>query len=278
MVQALQLNPPVISSEDETSSSESESSSPRQAVMRVQEQQPQTPLSRREARANEFAGLISDKKVIDTLNRTHMASKIKKAKTAKGMSYTQGEVSNKMDFRKSKTEMLLLDSGAQVNIVGEEIANDAKVKIYKLKQERFVTEASGNLLNIIGSCELFIKLPFVKSTKKVECLVLRGSAVDREILISCDMLLKWDLIHSTFGRETVTDYFHRNSTHYNSNSKLNKIKVKNVNSMSQLYNKSKISTDELLEKIHPECVKLREKILKLHKKNFKEKLGPLEKI
>ena len=117
-----------------------------------------------------------------------------------------------------------------------------------------------------------------KSTKKVECLVLRGSAVDREILISCDMLLKWDLIHSTFGRETVTDYFHRNSTHYNSNSKLNKINVKNVNSMSQLYNKSKISTDKLLEKIPPECVKLREKILKLHKKNFKEKLGPLDRI
>ena len=157
LVQALTLNPPVISSEDETSSSDSESSSPHQAVMRVQEQQPQTPLSRREARANEFAGLISDKKVIDTLNRTHMASKIKKAKTAKGMSHAQGEVSNKMDFRNSKTEMLLLDSGAQVNIVGEEIANDSKVKIYKLKQERFVTEASGNLLNIIGVCEIFIK-------------------------------------------------------------------------------------------------------------------------
>ena len=125
-----------------------------------------------------------------------------------------------MDFRNSKTEMLLLDSGAQVDIAGEEIANGSKVKIYKLKQERFVTEASGNLLNIIGVCELFIKLPFVKSTKKVECLVLRGSAVDREILISCDMLLKWDLIHSTFGRQTVTDYFHRNSTHYNSNSKI----------------------------------------------------------
>ena len=192
-----------------------------------------------------------------------MASKIKKAKTAKGMSYAQGEVSNKMDFRNYKTETLLLDSGAQVNIVGEEIANDSKVKIYKLKQERFVTEASGNLLNIIGSCELFIKLPFVKSTKKVECLVLRGSAVDREILISCDMLLKMDLIHSSFGRKTLTDYFYRNSAHYNSNSKRNKINVKNVNSMSQLYNKSKISTDKLLEKFPPECVKLREKILKL---------------
>merc|ERR1711867_51422 len=107
--------------------------------MRVQEQQQQTPLSRREVRANEFAGFISDQKVIDTLNRTHMASNVKKAKTAKGMSYTEGEVSNNMDFRDSRTEMLLLDSGTMVNIVGEEIANDAKVKVYKLKQERFVT-------------------------------------------------------------------------------------------------------------------------------------------
>ena len=48
--------------------------------------------------------------------------------------------------------------------------------------------------------------------------------------------------------------------------------------MSQLYNKSKLSTDKLLEKIPTECVKLREKILKLHKKNFKEKLGPLDRI
>ena len=37
--------------------------------------------------------------------------------------------------------------------------------------------------------------------------------------------------------------------------------------MSQLYNKSKISTEKLLEKIPTECVKLREKILKLNKKN-----------
>ena len=175
--------------------------------------------------------------------------------------------------------MLLLDSGAQVNIIGEDIANDSKVKIYKLKQERFVTEASGNLLNIIGVCEIFVKLPFVKSTKKLECLVLRGNSVDREILVSCDMLIKWDLIHDTFGRETVTDFIHRNSTHYNiSNSKLNKIKVKNINSMSQLYNKSNISTDDLLGKIPSDCIKLREKILKIHKKNFKEKLGPEDRI
>ena len=110
--------------------------------------------------------------------------------------------------------------------------------------------------------------------------MLRGNCVDREILVSCDTLKKWDLIHSTFGRETVTDFINRsNSTCYNiSNSRLIRNKVKNVNSLSQLYNKSQISTDELLGKIPSECVKLREKILKIHKRNFKEKLGPTDRI
>ena len=82
------------------------------------------------------------------------------------MSYTDGMVSNRLDFRSARIERLLLDSGAQVNIVGEAIARDAKVKIFKLKTERFVTEASGNTLNIIGVCELFIKLSFLKTAKK----------------------------------------------------------------------------------------------------------------
>ena len=108
--------------------------------------------------------------------------------------------------------------------------------------------------------------------------MLRGNSVDREILISCDRLKKWDLIHSTFGKET--DFINRNNlTRYNiSNSRLIKNKVKNVNNLSQLYNKSQISTDELLGKIPSECVKLREKILKIHKRNFKEKLGPTDRI
>ena len=89
------------------------------------------------------------------------------------------------------------------------------MKINKLKQKHFVTEASGNMLNIIGSVEIFVQIPFVKSTKRLECLVLRGASVDREILVSCDTLMKWDLIHDTFGRETITDYVYRNNaTHY----------------------------------------------------------------
>ena len=96
----------------------------------------------------------------------------------------------------------------------------------------------------------------------MECLVLRGNSVDREIMVSCNTLMKLDLISNTFGKETVTDYINRNNlTRYNiSNSKLIRNKVKNINSLSQLYSKSHISTDELLGKTPSECKKLREKI------------------
>ena len=76
-----------------------------------------------------------------------------------------------------------------MNIVGETIAREAKIKIFKLTKDRFVTEASGNRLNIIGTCEFYVKLSFLRTAKKITCLVLRGEAVDREILISCETLL-----------------------------------------------------------------------------------------
>ena len=55
-------------------------------------------------------------------------------------------------------------------------------------------------------------------------------------------------------------------------------KIKNVSKLSQLYTKSKVPPDELLDKVPPECIKLREKVLRIHHKNFKEKLGPNDRI
>ena len=40
----------------------------------------------------------------------------------------------------------------------------------------------------------------------------------------------------------------------------------------------KYQTDDLLDKVPPECIKLREKVLRIHNKNFKEKLGPTDRI
>ena len=87
LVETLTLNSPNITSESETS--DSNSSSSREAVNRVQLQPPRAvPQSRRDRRANAYAE-ISDEEVINTLNRTKIASinKVKKAKS-KGMSYT----------------------------------------------------------------------------------------------------------------------------------------------------------------------------------------------
>ena len=55
-------------------------------------------------------------------------------------------------------------------------------------------------------------------------------------------------------------------------------KIKNVSKLSQLYAKSKVPTDELLDKVPTDCIKLREKILRNHHKNFKEKLGPNDRV
>ena len=139
LIETLNISLPDTSNEYETSSSDSsgDEGSPGPSVKKVQE----TPQSRREARAQEFAETISDAKVIDTLNKTKMATKVKKVTNKKGKSYTEAEVSKNMDFRESTTEMLLLDSGAEVNIVGEDIVKDINVKVYKLKEERVFTEA-----------------------------------------------------------------------------------------------------------------------------------------
>jgi len=109
----------------------------------------QNPSSRRAARAMEFVDSISDLKVIETLDRSHLASKVKRAKTAQGQSHSVGQVSNSTSFRNARDETFLFDSGAGVNIIGENIAIDNNIKVYKLQRKRQITEASGNLLNII---------------------------------------------------------------------------------------------------------------------------------
>ena len=119
----------------------------------------------------------------------------------------------------------------------------SNILVYKLKEERIVTEASGNKLDIIGVCDIFIKLPCIKTQKKLKCLVLRGSHVDREIIVSCDVLVKWDMVHNTFGQETVSDYVKRTVlTTISKNVK----SVKNVNA-SDLYCKNTKPTNKLLD-------------------------------
>ena len=83
-------------------------------------------------------------------------------------------MSNSTDF----SEVFLFDNGAGVSIIGEAISKDNHIKVYKLKTPRQIVEAIGNELDIIGSCEIYCKIPILKSIKKLECLVLGSNYVD----------------------------------------------------------------------------------------------------
>merc|ERR1712030_35366 len=102
------------------------------------------------------------------------------------------------------------------------------------------------------------------------CLVLRGKEVDREILVSCQMMKKWDVIHPTFPAQTISTYvcnLDRNLTH-----------VMEQNKISAIYEKSKIATKEKLNKTDRHCTKLRQHILKEYHDVFKEHLDPTDRV
>merc|ERR1712215_274109 len=135
-------------------SSDPDEQSPSTRVKKVQSSKE----SRREARVLAYAENITDDEVIESINNTEIASKIKKVKSKRGNSHVHAAISKDSDFRREKIEILLLDIGAGVNQAGEDIIKDSGIKIYELKNERKVTEASGTVLDIIGVCELFVKL------------------------------------------------------------------------------------------------------------------------
>ena len=80
-------------------------------------------------------------------------------KTAKETdNHVQGLVSKNTDFRSSQSATFLFDMGAKVSIIGLQVAKDNGLTINKLKTPGNIVEASGGKLDIVGSCELFVKL------------------------------------------------------------------------------------------------------------------------
>ena len=149
----------------------------------------------------EVIGDASDKDIISIIER------IKRAR--ENDNSTIGMISKSTDFRKAKQEKFLMDSGAQVCIMGELMAKENRLKIKSLTKPRNVHEASGRRLDIIGTADMWVKIAALDKMKKLRCLILRGSGVDREVLISCKMLKRWNLIHSSFPHETVDNFAKR---------------------------------------------------------------------
>ena len=170
---------------------------------------------------------------------------IENIKAAKETENTvQGLVSKNTDFRSKNEETFLFDTGATVSIIGLQVAKDNGLKISKLRTPRNIIEASGGKLDIVGQCEFYVKLQVLGKTKRLNCLVLRGNNVDREILISGKMLKLWNMIHESIS--TYINKLRSVDTH-----------VLDHNKISAIYEKSKISTKEKLSRTDRKCTNLR---------------------
>ena len=124
-MELLDMDSPLESDEE---SSDDNSGSPR--LKHITDMQiPST--SRAANRAMEYVNSCSDLEVNKALDQTNFASKVKIAK--QGDSHCQGEVSNSTDFRDSRGETFLFDTGAGVSIIAEAIAEDNKIQVFKLK-------------------------------------------------------------------------------------------------------------------------------------------------
>ena len=152
-------------------------------------------------RVREVIGDASNKDIISVIQR------IKRAR--ENDNSTVGMISRSTDFRQAREEKFLMDSGAQVCIMGELMAKENRLTIKSLTKPRNVYEASESRLDIIGTSDMWVKIAAIGKMKKLRCLILRGSGVDREILISCKMLKRWNLIHESFPHETVYNFVKR---------------------------------------------------------------------
>ena len=99
--------------------------------------------------------------------------------------------------------------------------------------------------------------------KRVRAAVLEGNNSEREILISLELLQQWDLVHPSFPRETVSDYF----VSLNKNKK-NKVYSNLYNTVNRaVYEKSSQSQRKLRDPSR-KCIKLKEKMIHKYKSNF----------
>ena len=84
------------------------------------------------------------------------------------------------------------------------------------------------------------------------------------------MLKKWDMIHSTFPTQTISQYIR--------NLDRNLCNTLDQNKINAIYEKSKITTKEKLSKTNRPCTKLREHILKECHDVFKEYLDRTDRV
>ena len=123
----------------------------------------------------------------------------------------QGIVSKHKNCQPGSQERLIADTGCSFPIINSQIVEKHNIKIIPFARKVNIFEASGNSLNLLGSARLFIKIPQVLESQVhlVEAAVLSGNKTDSELLISLDLLIKWNLVPEGFPNTTLNEYFNQ---------------------------------------------------------------------
>ena len=88
-------------------------------------------------------------------------------------------------------EDMCADTGCTKPIIGTEICREQKISIQPLAGGMVIADASGNKLNIIGTSVFLHPISTGSGNRKrrVKAAVLEGNLVDREVLISLELLI-----------------------------------------------------------------------------------------
>ena len=93
--------------------------------------------------------------------------------------------------------------------MAEDIVRDLGLKMKKLEKPLVINGADSNTLNITGTLIIFMSSQETREKRRmIEAAVLSGGK-DRELLVSLKNLKRFRMIHSTFPRETIDQYFIR---------------------------------------------------------------------
>ena len=77
-------------------------------------------------------------------------------------------------------------------------------EVMPLKQKLEIIDASNHIMEIIGTPKMYIENHVLRGKKCVEAAVTRSNK--KETLISLSLLKKWDLVHDSFPRQTISEY------------------------------------------------------------------------
>ena len=80
----------------------------------------------------------------------------------------------------------------------------------------FQNQVTRDALSIVGTADIFIKMQVTGPQKKlIQCFVLRGNKQAPKILVSLERMKALQIIHETFGSQTIDHYLFNIGTNSN---------------------------------------------------------------